>query len=210
MFALLNFLVTTCFRSSLSLLQRACTSPPTDPASSSSSRPLQQCPPAEAGYGSCSIRNSSVLARPKTSKKVKGVENENGREVILCEKRLGQKNREVPSIQPSSYYSQRSSRYSGIDNRQSTPTVIPSSQDPNDVFLQCCRDTGIDSKCHSRCNFDTLTKKVVRGYGIFARQRLCQNFNKNAAKSIEKVITISPSILFCNRIHTDDSEDEIL
>lgn len=37
------------------------------------------------------------------------------------------------------------------------------SKEPNDVFLQCCRDTGIDSKCHSRCNFDTLTKKVLTG-----------------------------------------------
>ncbi|GMR35253.1 hypothetical protein PMAYCL1PPCAC_05448 [Pristionchus mayeri] len=36
-------------------------------------------------------------------------------------------------------------------------------REPNDVFLQCCRDTGIDSKCHSRCNFDTLTKKVLTG-----------------------------------------------
>ncbi|GMT13697.1 hypothetical protein PFISCL1PPCAC_4994, partial [Pristionchus fissidentatus] len=36
-------------------------------------------------------------------------------------------------------------------------------QSPNEVFLQCCKDTGIVTNCHSRCNFDTLTKKVLTG-----------------------------------------------
>uniref|UniRef100_A0A915EK11 Domain of unknown function DB domain-containing protein n=1 Tax=Ditylenchus dipsaci TaxID=166011 RepID=A0A915EK11_9BILA len=37
----------------------------------------------------------------------------------------------------------------------------PKSNDPNKVFLSCCKHKRVDKVCESRCNFDTLNKKVL-------------------------------------------------
>uniref|UniRef100_A0A915Q5J0 E2 ubiquitin-conjugating enzyme n=1 Tax=Setaria digitata TaxID=48799 RepID=A0A915Q5J0_9BILA len=40
-------------------------------------------------------------------------------------------------------------------------TVSPQSKSANDVFLKCCKEKGVDSRCESRCNFDILDRRVL-------------------------------------------------
>ncbi|KAF8363025.1 hypothetical protein PRIPAC_89948 [Pristionchus pacificus] len=81
-------------------------------------------------------------------------------------------------------------------------------RDPNDVFLQCCRDTGIDSKCHSRCNFDTLTKKVLTG--MFLGTDPCPQ--KNGRGMLECAAQKGDHTQCCmeRRVHTTAAKNKCL
>jgi len=51
--------------------------------------------------------------------------------------------------------------FPALGNKSQEAVQERKSVDPNEVFFSCCKTKKVHPKCESRCNFDTINKKIL-------------------------------------------------